>query len=120
MNFRLSPQPAEWIDRSRTLRFSFEGESYTGFAGDTFSSALWASGVRMLGRSFKYHRARGIYSLANLDVNAMMQNGASTNLRADITPIHDGAKITAVNTFGSLAKDRAKLVDKFGACLPVG
>jgi sarcosine oxidase, subunit alpha len=120
MNFRLSQQPTEWIDRSRTLRFSFEGESYTGFAGDTFSSALWANGVRMLGRSFKYHRARGIYSLANLDVNAMMQNGSSTNLRADITPIHDGAKITAVNTFGSLAKDRAKLVDKFGACLPVG
>ncbi|MCC7085915.1 MAG: (2Fe-2S)-binding protein [Pirellulales bacterium] len=120
MNFRLSPQPAEWIDRSRTLRFSFEGKSYTGFAGDTFSSALWANGVRLLGRSFKYHRARGIYSLANLDVNAMMQNGDCTNLRADITPIHDGATITAVNTFGGLTKDRAKMVDRFGACLPVG
>ena len=72
MTDRLPPQPGEWIDRSRTLRFTFEGRAYTGFAGDTITSALLANGVRLLGRSFKYHRARGVYSLANHDVNALM------------------------------------------------
>src|SRR5262245_44232546 len=73
MTQRLPPQPGEWIDRSRRLGFAFEGRSYTGFAGDTITSALLANGVRLLGRSFKYHRARGVYSLANHDVNALME-----------------------------------------------
>src|SRR5678816_342388 len=73
MTERLPPQPNEWIDRSRLLKFKFEGREYTGFAGDTISSALAANGVRLLGRSFKYHRPRGIYSLANHDVNVLVE-----------------------------------------------
>ena len=80
-NDRLPPADGEWIDRSRTLNFKFEGAACSGFAGDTLSSALWSHGVRMLGRSFKYHRPRGIYSMANHDVNAMFVNGARTNIR---------------------------------------
>ena len=57
MTDRLPPQPGEWIDRSRQLGFTFEGRAYTGLAGDTVTSALLANGVRLLGRSFKYHRA---------------------------------------------------------------
>ena len=89
MTDRLPAQPGEWIDRSQRLGFTFEGRSYTGFAGDTITSALLANGVRLLGRSFKYHRARGVYSLANHDVNALMEDRASsrTNLRADVTPL---------------------------------
>jgi sarcosine oxidase subunit alpha len=48
------------IDRSRTLSFTFDGEAYRGYAGDTLASALLANGVRLVGRSFKYHRPRGI------------------------------------------------------------
>src|SRR5439155_10862884 len=48
------------IDRSRVLRFTFDGRPYTGFAGDTLASALLANGVHLAGRSFKYHRPRGI------------------------------------------------------------
>ena len=81
---RLPQQPGEWIDRSRTIRFSFEGREYTAFAGDTISSAIWAHGVRMLGRSFKYHRPRGIYSMANHDVNCVVEDGNRTNIRADV------------------------------------
>src|SRR6187200_3452839 len=102
MSFRLSPQPGEWIDRSRPLRFRFEGRDYTGFAGDTITSALWASGVRMLGRSFKYHRPRGVLSMANHDVNNIVQGGGATNLRADVIPLTDGGDYSAVNTFGGL------------------
>src|SRR5262249_8639372 len=61
MTDRLPPQPGEWIDRSRTLRFTFEGRSYTGFAGDTITSALLANGVRLLGPTFKDSRAPGLY-----------------------------------------------------------
>lgn len=120
MNYRLPPQPAEWIDRNRAVRFTFEGQSYSGFAGDTLTSALSANGVRMLGRSFKYHRARGVYSLANHDVNAMMENGKQTNIRGDVTPLIEGATFSAVNAFGGLRGDRARIVDFFGAFLPVG
>jgi sarcosine oxidase, subunit alpha len=117
---RLPPQPGEWIDRSRPVRFRFEGCTYYGFAGDTISSALAASGVRLLGRSFKYHRPRGIYSLANHDVNVLVSDGTRTNIRADVTPIWDGAELWAVNTFGGLQNDRARHFDKAGRFLPVG
>ncbi|MCA1693751.1 MAG: (2Fe-2S)-binding protein, partial [Actinobacteria bacterium] len=60
MTHRLGPQPGELIDRSRPLSFTFEGNPYTGFHGDTIASALAAAGVRVFSRSFKYHRPRGI------------------------------------------------------------
>ena len=120
MTERLPPQPHEWIDRSRPLRFQFEGREYVGFAGDTITSALVANGVRLLGRSFKYHRARGIYSLANHDVNVLVEDKDRTNIRGDVTPLWDGADLTPVNTFGGLAGDRLKIVDSFSKLLPVG
>ncbi len=117
---RLPPQPREWIDRGRTIDFQFEGGSCTGFAGDCISSALWASGVRMLGRSFKYHRPRGIYSLANHDVNDVVEDGVTTNIRADVTQICSGASYQAVNTFGGLKKDSARHIEHLSRMLPVG
>jgi len=86
MTDRLPPQPGEWIDRSQIIQFEFEGRQYTGFAGDTVSTALWSNGVRVLGRSFKYHRPRGIWSLANLDCNGMVESQQETNIRADVHP----------------------------------
>jgi sarcosine oxidase subunit alpha len=78
--------------------------------------------MRLLGRSFKYHRARGVYSVANHDVNALMEvrGHGRTNLRADVTPLVDGMVLSAVNTFGGLRKDRARVFDWFGRFLPVG
>ncbi|MFN0017429.1 MAG: 2Fe-2S iron-sulfur cluster-binding protein [Pirellulaceae bacterium] len=120
MTERLPPQPNEWIDRSKPLKFKFEGREYTGFAGDTISSALAANGVRLLGRSFKYHRPRGIYSLANHDVNVLVEDGKRTNLRGDVTPVWEGADLRAVNTQGGVAGDRLGIIDWFSKMLPVG
>ena len=120
MTERLPPQPNEWIDRSRPLKFKFEGREYTGFAGDTISSALAANGVRLLGRSFKYHRPRGIYSLANHDVNVLVEDSKQTNIRGDVTPLWDGADLRAVNTQGGVAGDRLGIIDWFSKMLPVG
>ncbi len=120
MSERLEQRSGEWIDRSRTVRFQFEGETYTGFAGDTISSALWANGVRVLGRSFKYHRCRGIFGFADVDCNAMVESDSTTNIRADLTPIEEGMSVRAVNTSGNLKKDRLRFLDFFGAFTPVG
>ena len=117
---RLPPQSGEWITRSKPLGFRFEGREYTGFEGDTVASALWASGVSMLGHSFKYHRPRGILSAANHDVNALMQAGGTPNVRADATPLQAGMALTAVNTFGSLERDAGRFLGWFARFLPVG
>jgi len=120
MSSRLSPVPGEWIDRGRAVAFEFEGNRYSGFAGDTISSALLANGVRVLGRSFKYHRARGVLSMANHDSNVMLQAGQRLNVRGDVELIEEESMLTAVNTFGSLQKDRASLFNRMSSLLPVG
>ena len=120
MSARLPPVAGEWIDRSKKLGFDFEGEHFQGFAGDTVSSALLAAGVRVLGRSFKYHRPRSVLSMANHDVNAMFQDGARLNLRGDVEPLRDRMVLAAVNTFGGVKRDRARILDMLSAFLPVG
>ncbi|OZA84948.1 MAG: hypothetical protein B7X76_05825, partial [Azorhizobium sp. 39-67-5] len=61
------------IDRATPLAFTFDGRSYTGFAGDTLASALLANDVRLVGRSFKYHRPRGIFSAGSEEPNALVE-----------------------------------------------
>ncbi|MDA1049430.1 MAG: 2Fe-2S iron-sulfur cluster-binding protein [Planctomycetota bacterium] len=120
MDRRLPPRNGEWIDRSRPVEFRFEGATYRGFAGDVLSSALWASDVRLLGRSFKYHRPRGIYSLAGHDANVMVEDGQRTNLRGDLLRIAAGLDVRSVNTIGGLERDRLSITEKFARFLPVG
>ncbi|PSB21891.1 FAD-dependent oxidoreductase [Phormidesmis priestleyi ULC007] len=121
MNQRRLPLiSGEWIDRSQPIEFTFEGTRFTGYVGDTIASALWASGQQILGRSFKYHRPRGILSLANHDVNTLMQSGQKLNIRADVTPLEDGMTLSAINTFGGVMGDRASAIEFFSPFLPVG
>jgi sarcosine oxidase subunit alpha len=120
MMYRLPPVPGEWIDRARTRAFTFEGRRYEGFAGDTITSALAASGVMILGRSFKYHRPRGILSFANHDVNALFQMGGVPNVRGDVVALEQGMSIAAVNTFGGVMRDRARWMNSLSRFLPVG
>ncbi|MET0639906.1 MAG: 2Fe-2S iron-sulfur cluster-binding protein, partial [Hyphomicrobium sp.] len=61
------------VDRTKTLDFSFDGVSYGGYAGDTLASALLANGVRLVGRSFKYHRPRGILTAGSEEPNALVE-----------------------------------------------
>lgn len=117
---RAEAGPREWIDRSRTLRFTFEGRSYEGHPGDTITSALLANGVSLLGRSFKYHRPRGAYSLANHDINALFCTPQDTHIRGDITPLNDGMELQPVNVRGGLRNDRDRYLDRLGRFMPVG
>jgi sarcosine oxidase, subunit alpha len=118
--YRLPAQPGEWINRGQKIPFQFEGRPFEGFSGDTLSTALWANGVRVLGRSFKYHRPRGIFSLAGIDSNVLLDDGTQTNLRADRTLICPEMKVWAVNTFGGVDRDRAAVLDRLSRFFPVG
>lgn len=120
MDRRLPARDGEWIDRDRPIDFRFEASTYHGFAGDVLSSALWANDVRMLGRSFKYHRPRGIYSLAGHDANVLVEDGQRTNMRGDLLAIEDGLDVRSVNTVGGLERDRLSITGRFGKLLPVG
>ncbi len=120
MNNRLPARQGEWIDRSRPIEFRFEGRTYQGYHGDVLTSALWANGVRLLGRSFKYHRPRGVYSLANCDVNVLVEDGSRTNIRGDVLPLRPGLDVRSVNTAGGLAGDRLRFIEWFAGFLPVG
>jgi len=117
--YRLEPRAGEWIDRSTVQRFLFEGAPCEGYAGDTLSSALAVSRP-YLARSFKYHRPRGVLSCANHDSNALFQVDGIPNVRGDVTLLREGMHVAAVNTFGGLARDRARVLDRFARFLPVG
>ncbi|MFZ2102191.1 MAG: 2Fe-2S iron-sulfur cluster-binding protein, partial [Oricola sp.] len=97
------------IDRERTVRFTFDGKAYAGFAGDTLASALLANGVRLFGRSFKYHRPRGVLSAGYEEPNALVTvttDGArEPNIRATEIEIYDGLTVESQNRFPSLAFD---------------
>ncbi|MEO2034883.1 MAG: 2Fe-2S iron-sulfur cluster-binding protein [Planctomycetaceae bacterium] len=120
MDRRLPHRNGEWIDRDQPIEFRFEGRSYEGFAGDVLSSALWANDVRLLGRSFKYHRARGIYSLAGHDANVIVESDTQTNMRGDSLLIERGLDVRSVNTIGGLERDWLRVTEWFSRFLPVG
>lgn len=115
--------PAPWgsrIDRTRPLRFTFEGKPFEGFHGDCIASALAASGQWALSRSFKYHRPRGIFGMTAFEANALVQLPSEPNAAADRVPISQGMRVTAQNVNGSLEHDRDAIIDRLGRFLPVG
>jgi sarcosine oxidase subunit alpha len=97
------------IDRSRPLRFQFDGRNYTGYAGDTLASALLAANVRLMGRSFKYHRPRGLLTAGSEEPNALVElrGGArrEANTRATVAELFDGLEAHSQNRWPSLALD---------------
>jgi methylglutamate dehydrogenase subunit C len=97
------------IDRSKPLLFKFDGKTYQGHGGDTLASALLASGVSLVGRSFKYHRPRGILSAGPEEPNALVElrSGArrEPNTRATVAELYDGLEARSQNRWPSLAFD---------------
>lgn len=120
MTLRLKPQPLEWVDRSNKVSFELEGQVIEGFKGDVISSALWANEIKVLGRSFKYHRRRGLLSMANHDINALFDSPDHPNIRGDVVTVEEGQKLKSVNTFGSLERDAGSMVELISKFLPVG
>lgn len=112
------------IDRSSPLTFRFNGTPYQGFAGDTLASALLANGVQLVGRSFKYHRPRGIYSAGSEEPNALVTigQGAETepNTRATMVELYNGLEAHSQNHVGPLSHDLMALNDFAAPFLSAG
>lgn len=112
------------IDRSAPLPFTFDGKPLSGFSGDTPASALLASGIRVLGRSFKYHRPRGLWGMGGEEPNAIFdvtENGHTTpNVRATTLLLREGMELRSVNTAPDAARDRMGVLDLFNRFLPGG
>jgi sarcosine oxidase, subunit alpha len=113
------------VDRSRSVRFSFDGKSYMGFAGDTLASALLASGVMLFGRSFKYHRPRGLLAAGSEEPNALVSvdrgpGRFTPNLRTTGVEVHDGLKAVSLNRWPSLKTDFGAINDRLGMFFPAG
>ncbi|GBL54952.1 glycine cleavage T protein [Pseudomonas citronellolis] len=108
------------IDRTRPLRFSFDGRDYQGYEGDSIASALLGNGRWLLSRSFKYHRPRGPLTLAGQDANALVQLPDEPNVLADMHPAREGLAVEGQNFSGSLDNDRDAYLGKFSRFMPVG
>jgi sarcosine oxidase subunit alpha len=113
------------IDRTRPVAFRFDGKKFTGFAGDTLASALLANGVMLFGRSFKYHRPRGILAAGTEEPNALVSvnrgPGRTTpNLRATGVEVYEGLEAISQNRWPSLGFDVGAINDRFGMFIPAG
>src|SRR5207248_7832907 len=93
------------IDRSRPIRFTFNGLPYQGYAGDTLASALLANDVGVVAHSVTYGRPRGIFSAGVEEPNALVQVGSETMLRATQVELVDGLEATGLNGRGRLTLD---------------
>jgi heterotetrameric sarcosine oxidase alpha subunit len=97
------------LDRTRPLQFTFDGRSLEGYAGDTLASALVANEVRLVGRSFKYHRPRGLLSAGAEEPNALVELRSGVrrepNTRATMAELFDGLEAVSQNRWPSLRFD---------------
>ena len=112
------------IDRSQTLRFTFDGIPYFGHPGDTLASALLANGIRLMGRSFKYHRPRGPLSAGSEEPNALvhLRSGArqEPNTRATVAEMFDGLEAASQNAWPSLRFDALAINDRLNTFFTAG
>ncbi|TJW91056.1 MAG: sarcosine oxidase subunit alpha, partial [Mesorhizobium sp.] len=112
------------IDRRSPLQFSFDGKAMTGFAGDTLASALVANGVKLVARSFKYHRPRGIITAGSEEPSALveMRTGArrEPNTRATTQELYDGLIANSQNRWPSLRRDLMSINQLFAPIFVAG
>ncbi|MGR3572821.1 sarcosine oxidase subunit alpha family protein [Brevirhabdus sp.] len=112
------------IDRARSFHFTFDGAAYQGHAGDTLASALLAGGVRLMGRSFKYHRPRGPLTAGSEEPNALVElrDGArrEPNTRATTAELFDGLSATSQNRWPSLSNDMMAVNDRLSSFFAAG
>jgi sarcosine oxidase subunit alpha len=112
------------VDRSISLPFTFDGRSYSGHAGDTLASALLANGRCLVGRSFKYHRPRGILTAGAAEPNALMTIGRAgrtdPNTRATMQELYAGLEARSQNRWPSLDFDLGSLIGLFSPFLGAG
>ena len=119
-NGRLPPNPPQVVDHSSEVLFHFDGKAIKAFRGDTIASALYAAGVRVFTRSFKYHRPRGLLCVSGQCPNCLMTVDGVPNVRTCVEPATPGMTVRHQNAVPSLDHDILSLIDKLDVFLPVG
>ena len=118
------PDGGSRIDRSKRIAITFDRKSIPAFEGDTVASAVLASGQKIFGRSFKYHRARGVVGLGSEEMNALIGVGVGArhepNLRATQIELFDGLTAVSQNRWPSLNFDIGALNNKVSRFIPGG
>src|SRR5919107_197094 len=120
MPMRLDRRPGEVIDRGREFTFSWNGEEYPAYWGDTIISALAASGQRIFSRSFKYHRPRGLLTASFLDPGCMVQVGHEPNVRGAHRRVEPGMVVSPQGVWPSLEYDVKSANRALGRFLSAG
>ena len=112
------------IDRSKTIGFFWNGKKYFGYKGDTLASALMANDVKIVGRSFKYHRPRGIMSAGVEESGALVTIGKDNyrdpNVRATTQEIYEGLEATGQNAFPNVDFDFGAINNLFNSFFVAG
>lgn len=112
------------IDRTRPISFHWDGQTYRGFEGDTLASALMANGQRVLGRSFKYHRPRGIMSAGVEESGAIVSVGSGSrhepNVKATMQELYDGLEAKGQNGWPNVRFDLGAVNGLFGRFFSAG
>jgi sarcosine oxidase, subunit alpha len=113
------------IDRKEIVPFAFDGRTYMGYRGDTLASALLANGVHLVGRSFKYHRPRGIFSAGSEEPNALVTVVRDTaritpNMRATQIELYRNLNAHSQNRWPSLEFDVGRINDVLSRFFPAG
>lgn len=117
---RLGPHPTNIIDRSQSISFEFDGKLVSAHPGDTVASALYAAGVRIFSRSFKYHRSRGLLCVSGNCPNCLMTIDGIPNVRTCTEIVRDGMSVRHQNAWPSLEHDAFSVLDRFDRLMPVG
>ncbi len=117
---RLPQSKTMKIDSQKPLNFSWQGQSMQGLAGDTVASALYANGVKIFGRSLKYHRPRGLYSLDGESANTLVHLNRECNVRSETTPLTEGDRVMPQNSWGPVEKDKFRFMNLMDGFMPAG
>ncbi len=117
---RLENLPTLRIQSQQSVVIEFNGRTFGGYEGDSVASLLYACGERLFGRSLKYHRPRGLYSMDGECSNAMMCVDGRPNINTENTPARHGMKVKPQNVRGSLKYDLQGITDKFSWAMPAG
>lgn len=120
MTHRLAPRPGQVINPTETFTFTFDGKTYPAHPGDTIASALTASGVQLISRSFKYHRPRGLMCCAGQCPNCLVQVGNEPNVRSCTRPVTPNMHVAPQNVWPSLERDVMSLTALGDRFMPVG
>ncbi|SVD01313.1 uncharacterized protein METZ01_LOCUS354167, partial [marine metagenome] len=122
-NYRINK--TDHIDQTNRISFKFDGKTYFGFKGDTLASALLSNGIHLVGRSFKYHRPRGIMSCGTEEPNAICQINGDTdltepNVRATEIELYEGLEANSQNCWPSVNFDIGGISNLLSSFIPAG